>query len=46
MKIFVINVTRVEVSENRYAINRINGSLSLLDSKIGNNTQALRREVF
>ena len=33
--ISVINVTRVEMSENRQAINKIIGSLSLLDSKIG-----------
>ena len=44
--ISVINVTRVEMSENRQAINKIIGSLSLLDSKIGNITQALEREVF
>ena len=43
--ISVINVTRVELSENRQAINKIIGSLSLLDSKIGNITQALEREV-
>ena len=34
------------MSENRQAINKIIGSLSLLDSKIGNITQALKREVF
>ena len=34
------------MSENRQAINEIIGSLSLLDSKIGNITQALEREVF
>ena len=44
--ILVINITRVEMSENRQAINKIIGSLSLLDSKIGNITQALEREVF
>ena len=44
--ISVINVTRVEMSENRQAITKIIGSLSLLDSKIGNITQALEREVF
>ena len=44
--ISVINVTRVEMSENRQPINKIIGSLSLLDSKIGNIIQALEREVF
>ena len=44
--ISVINVTRVELSENRQAINKIIASLSLLDSKIGNITQALEKEVF
>ena len=44
--ISVINITRVEMSDNRQAINKIIGSLSLLDSKIGNITQALEREVF
>ena len=44
--ILVINVTRVEMAENRQAINKIIGSLSLLDSKIGNITQALERDVF
>ena len=34
------------MSENRQAINKIIGSLSLLDSKIGNIIQALEREVF
>ena len=34
------------MSENRQAINKIIGSLSLLDSKIGNITQALEREFF
>ena len=34
------------MSENRKAVNKIIGSLSLLDSKIGNITQALEREVF
>ena len=41
-----ITVTRVEISENRQAISKIIRSLSLLDSKIGNITQALEREVF
>ena len=36
--ISVINVTRVEMSENRQAINKIIVNLSLLDSKIGNIT--------
>ena len=44
--ISVINVNRVEMSENRQAINKMIGSLSLLDSKIGNITQALEREIF
>ena len=34
--ISVINATRVEMSENRQAINKIIGSLSLLDSEICN----------
>ena len=42
----VINVTRVEMSENIQAINKIIGSLSLLKPKIGNIIQALEREVF
>ena len=42
--ISVINVTRVEMLENRQALNKSIGSLSLLDSKIGNITQALERE--
>ena len=46
INISVINVTRVEMSENRQAMNKIIHSLSLLDSKIGNITQALEREVF
>ena len=44
--ISAINVTRAEMSENSQAINKIIGSLSLLDSKIGNITQALERQVF
>ena len=44
--ISVINVTRVEMSEYRQAINKIIGSLSLLNSKIGNITQALESKVF
>ena len=44
--ISVINVTKVEMSENRQAINKILDSLSLLDSKIDDITQALEREVF
>ena len=44
--ISVINVSMVEMSENRQAINKITSSLSLLDSKIGNIAQALEREVF
>ena len=34
--ISVINVIWVDMSESRQAINKIIGSLSLLDSKIGN----------
>ena len=41
--ISVINVTRVEMSGNWQAINKIIGSLSLLDPKIGNITQAFFR---
>ena len=44
--ISVVNVTRVEMLENRQAIKKIIGSLSLLDYKIGNITQALEREIF
>ena len=44
--ISILNVTGVEMSENRQATNKIISSLSLLDSKIGNITQALEREVF
>ena len=44
--ISVINVTKDEMSKNRQAVNKIIGSLALLDSKIGNITQALEREVF
>ena len=44
--ILVINITRVEMSENRQAINKFIGSLSLLDSKIGNITQAVERGFF
>ena len=34
------------MSENKQAINKITGSLSLLESKICNITQALEWEVF
>ena len=44
--ISVINVTVIEMSENRQAINKIIGSLSILDSTIGNITQALRMGSF
>ena len=44
--ISVFYVTRVEMSENRQAVNKIIGSLSLLDSKIGNITQPLERGIF
>ena len=44
--ISVINIIWVDMSESRQAINKIIGSLSLLDSKIGNITQALDREDF
>ena len=44
--ILVITITRVEVSENRQALNKIIGSLRHLDVKLGNITQALEKEVF
>ena len=44
--ISVINITRVEMSENRHALNKIIGSLANLDVKLGNITQALEKEVF
>ena len=44
--ISVINITRVEMSENRQALNKIIWSLANLDVKLGNITQALEKEVF
>ena len=44
--ISVINITRVEMSQNRQTLNKIIGSLTVLDTKPGNITQALEREVF
>ena len=44
--IWVINKTRLEMSENRHALNKIIGSLANLDVKLGNIIQALENEVF
>ena len=44
--ISVINITRVEMSQNRQSLNKIIGSLTVLDTKLDNITQALEREVF
>ena len=44
--ISVINITRVEMSQNRQTLNKIIGSFTVLDTKLGNITQALEREVF
>ena len=44
--ILVINITRVEMSGNRQALNKIVGSIVNLDVKLGNITQALERKVF
>ena len=44
--ISVINITGVEMSENRQALNKIIGSLANLDVKLGNITEALEKEVF
>ena len=44
--ISVINITRVEMSQNRQTLNKIIGSLAVVDTKLGNITQALEREVF
>ena len=44
--ISVINITMVEMSQNRQTLNKIIGSLTALDTKLGNITQALEREVF
>ena len=43
--ISVINITRVEMSQNRQTLNKIIGSLTVLDTKLSNITQALEREV-
>ena len=42
----VINITAIEMSENRQVLNKIIGSLANLDAKLGNITQALEEEVF
>ena len=42
----VINITRVEMSQNRQILDKIIGSLAVLDTKCGNITQALEMEVF
>ena len=39
--ISVINITRVEMSQNRQTLNKIIGILAVLDAKLGNITQAL-----
>ena len=44
--ISVMNIARVKMSQNRQTINKIIGSLTVLDTKLGNITQALEREVF
>ena len=44
--ISVINITRVEMSQYRQTLNKIIGSLVVLDAKHGNITQAHEREVF
>ena len=44
--ISVINITRFELSQNRQTLNKIIGSLTVLDTKLGNITEALEREVF
>ena len=37
-----INVTHIEMAENRQTVNRIIASVSNLDAKLGNFTQALK----
>ena len=44
--ISVINVTQLEMAENRETINRIIAHLSNLDAKLGDVIQALEHEVF
>ena len=44
--ISVINITRVEMSENRQALNKIIRSLANFDVKLCNITQALEKQVF
>ena len=44
--ISVINITRVEISQNRQTLNKIIGSLTVLNTKLCNITQTLEREVF
>ena len=44
--ILVNKITIVEITENRKALNKIIGSLTNLDVKLGNITQGLEKEVF
>ena len=44
--ISVINITRVEMSENRHTLNKIIWSLVKVDVRFGNITQELEEEVF
>ena len=44
--ISIINVTRIELKENRKTINRMVVSLNKLDNKLENITRALENEVF
>ena len=46
VNILVINITRVERSENGQTLNKIIWSLANLDVKLGNITQALEKGVF
>ena len=44
--ISIINVTEIKMAENRQTVNRIVASLSNLDPKLGNITQALKHDIF
>ena len=44
--ISVINITRVEMSENRQALSKMIGSLANLNVKLGNITQAIGKGGF
>ena len=44
--ISVINITRVEMSENKQVLNKIIGSLANLNVRFGIITQTLEKEVF